>query len=64
MYEYIKEIGGYFKRFQGGLLSSWINPSSRDVGEMDLHTRATLTFFEVRNVRVSCCWDVTMVEDD
>jgi protein phosphatase PTC6 len=47
MYEYIKEIGGYFKRFQGGLLSSWINPSSRDVGEMDLHTRATLTFFEV-----------------
>jgi protein phosphatase PTC6 len=48
MYEYIKEIGGYFKRFQGGLLSSWINPSLRGVGEMDLHTRVTLTFFEVR----------------
>lgn len=47
MYEYIKEYGGYFKRFKGGLLSSWINPF-RDGGEMDLHARATLTFLQVR----------------
>ena len=47
MYEYIKEYGGYFKRFKGGLLSPWINPF-RDGGEMDLHARATLTFLQVR----------------
>ena len=47
MYQYIKELGGYFKRFNGGLLSPWIKPSA-DAGEMDLHARATLTFFEVR----------------
>jgi protein phosphatase PTC6 len=49
MYQYIKELGGYFKRFNGGLLSPWVkpNPPSTDAGEMDLHARATLTFFEV-----------------
>jgi protein phosphatase PTC6 len=49
MYQYIKELGGYFKRFDGGLLSPWANPSSSstDAEEMDLHARATLTFFEV-----------------
>jgi protein phosphatase PTC6 len=54
MYEYIKEFGGYFKRFKGGLLSPWINPF-RDGGEMDLHARATLTFFQVRtHPRIVC----------
>lgn len=50
MYQYIKEFGGYFKRFNGGLLSPWVKPSlsSTSAGEMDLHARATLTFFEVR----------------
>lgn len=47
MYAYIKEFGGYFKRFGGGLLSPWINQSMESAGEMDLHARATLTFFEV-----------------
>ncbi|KAI0257438.1 phosphatase 2C-like domain-containing protein [Lactifluus subvellereus] len=52
MYEYVKEIGGYFKRFKGGLLSPWIDPSSGGVGEMDMHARVTLTFFEVdRNLK-------------
>jgi len=46
MYEYVKEYGGYFKRFTGGLLSPWINPF-RGGGEMDLHARATLSFVEV-----------------
>lgn len=48
MYAYVKEFGGYFKRFDGGLLSPWINPF-RDGGVMDLHARTTLTFFEVRH---------------
>lgn len=48
MYQYVKELGGYFKRFDGGLLSPWVKPTpSTDAGEMDLHARATLTFFEV-----------------
>ncbi|KAH9004329.1 protein serine/threonine phosphatase 2C, partial [Lactarius hatsudake] len=47
MYAYVKEFGGYFKRFSGGLLSPWINSSSESAGEMDLHARATLAFFEV-----------------
>ncbi|KAI0283384.1 phosphatase 2C-like domain-containing protein [Russula aff. rugulosa BPL654] len=49
MYQYIKEFGGYFKRFNGGLLSPWVKPKppSTGTGEMDLHARATLTFFEV-----------------
>jgi len=51
MYAYVKEFGGYFKRFDGGLLSPWINPF-RDGGVMDLHARTTLTFFEVdRNLQ-------------
>lgn len=49
MYAYVKEFGGYFKRFNGGLLAPWINPF-RDGGVMDLHARTTLTFFEVRNL--------------
>ncbi|KAF8269312.1 phosphatase 2C-like domain-containing protein [Lactarius quietus] len=47
MYAYVKEFGGYFKRFSGGLLTPWINSSMESAGEMDLHARATLTFFEV-----------------
>jgi protein phosphatase PTC6 len=52
MYQYIKELGGYFKRFNGGLLSPWVKPNtpSTATGELDLHARATLTFFEVRAV--------------
>ncbi|KAI0067790.1 protein serine/threonine phosphatase 2C [Artomyces pyxidatus] len=46
MYAWIKELGGYFKRFNGGLLKPWVPPSfDREV--MDLHARATLAFFEV-----------------
>ncbi|KAH9044787.1 protein serine/threonine phosphatase 2C [Lactarius pseudohatsudake] len=51
MYAYVKEFGGYFKRFSGGLLSPWINPSSESAGEMDLHARATLAFFEYADPR-------------
>ena len=53
MYQYVKEFGGYFKRFNGGLLSPWVKPSPPSTGarEMDLHARATLTFFEVRAIQ-------------
>jgi protein phosphatase PTC6 len=50
MYAYVKEFGGYFKRFSGGLLSPWIDSSLENAEEMDLHARATLTFFEVRAI--------------
>ncbi|KAI0274736.1 protein serine/threonine phosphatase 2C [Gloeopeniophorella convolvens] len=51
MYEYIKEIGGYFKRFKGGPLAPWIHASSDHTEEMDLHARATLTC-ELRSIQV------------
>lgn len=45
-FAWIKEIGGYFKRFQGGPLAPWVkDPDCPD--EMDLNARATLAFFEV-----------------
>lgn len=47
LYAWIKELGGYFKRFRGGALAPWIEqPDSSDV--LDLEARATLAFFEVR----------------
>ncbi|KAI0320371.1 phosphatase 2C-like domain-containing protein [Amylostereum chailletii] len=46
LYEWIKEVGGYFKRFNGGILKPWIRPNgSQDL--MDLHARATLAFFQI-----------------
>ena len=68
MYQYIKEFGGYFKRFNGGLLSPWVKPNTPSTGgEMDLHARATLTFFEVRAIQSAVillsntCYIVTSV---
>ncbi|KAI0051888.1 protein serine/threonine phosphatase 2C [Auriscalpium vulgare] len=46
MYAWIRELGGYFRRFKGGALAPWIPPSF-DPEELDLHARATLAFFEV-----------------
>jgi len=58
MYDYMKEFGGYFKRFNGGQLAPWVSPTLEDAGEMDLHARATLTFLEVRalNLRTILSW--------
>lgn len=47
MYAWAREIGGYFKRFDGGVLKPWIHPSAHHEGEMDLTARATLTFLQV-----------------
>jgi protein phosphatase PTC6 len=47
LYEWIRELGGYFKRFRGGALAPWIDPSTTDTPILDLQARATQAFFEV-----------------
>jgi len=52
LFLWIKEIGGYFKRFRGGALAPWIH-GTEGKPEMDLEARATQAFFEVdRNLSV------------
>jgi len=46
LFTWIKEIGGYFKRFRGGALTPWIY-GMEGTSELDLEARATLAFFEV-----------------
>ncbi|EGO05199.1 hypothetical protein SERLA73DRAFT_82709 [Serpula lacrymans var. lacrymans S7.3] len=46
LYLWIKDIGGYFKRFKGGVLAPWIH-KSEDTPELDLEARITQAFFEV-----------------
>jgi protein phosphatase PTC6 len=45
LYEWMKEIGGYFKRFKGGALAPWIQ--GEHTPALDLEARATQTFLEV-----------------
>ena len=45
-----EELGGYFKRFSGGLLQPWIHDQS--IQKFDLGARATAAFFEVQQI----CW--------
>jgi protein phosphatase PTC6 len=57
IFEWAKEVGGYFKRFTGGVLAPWI-PEFDGQPELDLEARATLSFFEVlflvNTARISC----------
>ncbi|KDQ63395.1 hypothetical protein JAAARDRAFT_29424 [Jaapia argillacea MUCL 33604] len=46
MYQWIRELGGYFKRFKGGALAPWIH-GVEGTDDMDIEARATLAFFEV-----------------
>lgn len=46
LFGWIKEIGGYFKRFRGGALTPWIH-NTEGTPELDLEARATQAFFEV-----------------
>ncbi|KAL1951530.1 hypothetical protein VTO73DRAFT_679 [Trametes versicolor] len=51
LYAWTKELGGYFRRFNGGVLAPWIDPDSPDFQrELDLEARATLAFFEVDKI--------------
>lgn len=46
LYLWIKDQGGYFKRFRGGALAPWIDQSN-GTPPLDLEARATQAFFEV-----------------
>ena len=46
MYEWTKELGGYFKRYRGGVLQPWLRKNATNL-DMDLEARATLAFLEV-----------------
>ncbi|KAF7968229.1 hypothetical protein HWV62_31611 [Athelia sp. TMB] len=46
LFLWIKEIGGYFKRFRGGALAPWVD-GTEGTPEMDLEARCTQAFFEV-----------------
>ncbi len=50
LFAWIKDIGGYFKRFRGGALAPWIH-HTEGTPELDLEARATQAFFEVRVLR-------------
>ncbi|KAG5653598.1 hypothetical protein H0H81_012105 [Sphagnurus paluster] len=45
LFAWIKELGGYFKRFKGGALAPWIH-DAENMPPMDLEARATEAFFE------------------
>lgn len=49
IYAWTKELGGYFKRFRGGVLAPWTTtpPSTQ---EMDLEARATMAFLEADRI--------------
>jgi protein phosphatase PTC6 len=44
--EWVRELGGYFRRFDGGVLKPWLSTDATSVGPvMDLTARSTLAFF-------------------
>ncbi|KAJ7225633.1 protein serine/threonine phosphatase 2C [Mycena pura] len=45
LYAWTQELGGYFKRFKGGVLAPWINGGESE--PLDLEARMTLAFFDV-----------------
>lgn len=48
LYQWARELGGYFKRFRGGVLAPWIDPGVKDTPILDTEARATQAFWEVR----------------
>ncbi|KAE9408214.1 protein serine/threonine phosphatase 2C [Gymnopus androsaceus JB14] len=47
LFAWIKELGGYFKRYKGGPLAPWIDDSNQAPPKLDLEARAATAFFEV-----------------
>jgi protein phosphatase PTC6 len=45
LYAWIQELGGYFKRFKGGVLTPWTK--GLEDAPLDLEARMTQAFFEV-----------------
>ncbi|CDO73518.1 hypothetical protein BN946_scf185013.g153 [Trametes cinnabarina] len=65
VYAWTKEVGGYFRRFNGGSLAPWIDPDSPEFQqELDLEARATLAFFEVRGAKSASYCGSSRIEDD
>lgn len=52
LFAWIKELGGYFKRFRGGALSPWVY-GTENTPVLDLEARATEAFFEVSSFYTS-----------
>lgn len=53
LYLWVKDLGGYFKRFKGGALAPWIH-NTHDTPPLDLEARATQAFFEVGKYEIYC----------
>ncbi|KAJ3870243.1 phosphatase 2C-like domain-containing protein [Lentinula novae-zelandiae] len=47
LFAWIKELGGYFKRYKGGPLTPWIIEQNHPVLKFNLEARAAAAFFEV-----------------
>jgi protein phosphatase PTC6 len=44
---WVKSLGGYFKRYQGGVLRKWDSDKLPSSPPLDLESRATLAFLQV-----------------
>lgn len=58
LYLWIKDQGGYFRRFHGGALAPWIHQSN-GTPPLDLEARATQAFFEVGETITFRCFIFT-----
>ncbi|KAJ3721523.1 protein serine/threonine phosphatase 2C [Lentinula raphanica] len=47
LFAWIKEFGGYFKRYKGGPLAPWITEGGQPLPKFNLEARAAAAFFEV-----------------
>ncbi|KAF8523092.1 phosphatase 2C-like domain-containing protein [Hysterangium stoloniferum] len=46
VYDWVKSIGGYFKRYKGGVLAEWVTGDLSLTPPLDLESRATLAFLQ------------------
>jgi protein phosphatase PTC6 len=47
IYDWVKSIGGYFRRYNGGVLAEWVTGDLSLTPPLDLESRATLAFLQV-----------------
>ena len=47
VYDWIKSLGGYFKRYKGGALAKWTHEGPSSASPLDFEARATLAFLQV-----------------
>ncbi|GJJ08791.1 hypothetical protein Clacol_003010 [Clathrus columnatus] len=46
VYDWVKSLGGYFKRYKGGALAQWVTDDHYGTPPLDLEARATLAFLQ------------------